>query len=485
MLYKLACFLVALTLISGLQTNVYAESINVCDTGGGVNVYQDNPTDINVLDEVNPYRVEEEFSFTFQGAENIKFDIWGTLNYPTILKSDKVFIFIHGRMRFNENAHLGFNYIMDKLCELGYRTISINICELYHTRYNTNNEISNVIKTVNRTLELIKNSKKDFGEIKTISFVGHSRGGFHVLKVSEVLMKKGYKVENVLSIAPCVLDWSRSSLPNTEVTILVPEFDGDVTELDGCRLYNETLKSNRNALLRCIYLFGGNHNFFSTEMPSDDTELLKNSENYKGYKISKEEQQKFLLDVILKYMTIEENQDIQFDVLYNCREFDFSKGYKKLKCIDLKSFNSYFWTVDTDSNITSFCQPGYDDETCKVLNFNREDNYILLDILNDEYSELLLEIALDSTKIQDFISAENIKLEIELIYLNGDKVIHTLTPLNIKGENISKGKYDTYWSRKIPFEQFYIDLNGNSVLDKINIKCNTFAQFVFNTAYIK
>ena len=58
MLYKLACFLVTLTLISGLQTNVYAESINVCDTGGGVNVYQDNPTDINVLDEVNPYRVE-------------------------------------------------------------------------------------------------------------------------------------------------------------------------------------------------------------------------------------------------------------------------------------------------------------------------------------------------------------------------------------------------------------------------------------------
>ena len=122
-------------------------------------------------------------------------------------------------------SHHGFDYIIDRLNYEGYRVISINIYSIYHSPEDVDGEINAVKLAVNKTLEHIKSEKQDFGEIKTLSFIGHSRAGFHVFKVCENLIKKGYIIENILSIAPYVMDWDNLSFPDIETTIIVPEFD--------------------------------------------------------------------------------------------------------------------------------------------------------------------------------------------------------------------------------------------------------------------
>jgi hypothetical protein len=476
-----------LALLLSVSTTAYA--VESREEGGALTLENLEISDTEILNEnqQNNNRIEESFSFNFIGFGGSEKDVWGSLNYPNTLKHDKVFFFIHGRMMYNENAHLGFDYISEKLCELGYRTISLNICDLYNKPKETDAEISNVIKAVEETLKYIKKSENDFGDIKTISFIGHSRGGFHVFKVSEVLMKKGYNIESILSIAPCVLDWSRSSLPNTEITILVPEFDGDVSDLDGCLLYNESLKSKHTSMLRYLYLYGANHNFFSTEMLYDDTKSLNKSENYQKYRISKEVQQEFLVNTILKYMTIEDYKNIDLTDLSTCREYDFCRDYEKLKCVDLKSLNSCFITLNnsigdySNPSLSMFIEPGYKRGIYKSLIFTREDNFISLDILNNSYDEILFELAFDNTQIRDFVNLDDVGLEVIVEYHNGDMECFNIKPSILNGEITSNGKS---WNRKIPFEQFYLDIDENKILDKIVIKCRTFAQFIINDVYL-
>ena len=46
------------------------------------------------------------------------YELMGTIYLPSVIKSDKVFYFIHGRMNFNKDAHKGFNYIIDDLSQI-------------------------------------------------------------------------------------------------------------------------------------------------------------------------------------------------------------------------------------------------------------------------------------------------------------------------------------------------------------------------------
>jgi hypothetical protein len=72
-------------------------------------------------------------------------------------------------------------------------------------------------------------------------------------------------------------------------------------------------------------------------------------------------------------------------------------------------------------------------------------------------------------------------LEVIVEYHNGDMECFNIKPSILNGEITSNGKS---WNRKIPFEQFYLDIDENKILDKIVIKCRTFAQFIINDVYL-
>lgn len=454
---------------------------------------------IELILKEKEYKVEE-FKFNIQSdlkslrrpKEKLEYDgvlqITGSIHYPEVKKYDKVFFFIHGRMRYNPFAHHGFDYIIDRLNYEGYRVISINISSIYHSPEDVDGEINAVKLAVNKTLEHIKSEKQDFGEIKTLSFIGHSRAGFHVFKVCENLIKKGYIIENILSIAPYVMDWDNLSFTDIETTIIVPEFDGDVDKLDGYKLYNEGVGYLRDTVLRCIYLYGGNHNFFSTEMTNDDTEFLKLTDSYNKYRLNRKEQENFLKEFVLRFMTNEENYDIILGTAYSCREYDSDFRKKSLKKVDISYNNTDFNSVYIDkdsmsiSDISWFLEPGFNSSYYDIMTFKGGISSITFDFQNGNYSDLMLELALDNTK-----NTLNEVLEIELVveYSNKVKDVFTFVPYVVEGELIRVDNSGVYWDRNIPLEQFFFDINESYSLDKITFKCSKNAQIILGDFFMK
>lgn len=486
------------------KEDILAESLNENHSDriiGDVVVLDENNEENNV-EEINFDEIDfkvEEFKFKIQSnmnslrraKEKLDYDgaleITGSIHYPFVQKYDKVFFFIHGRMHYNPFAHHGFDYVIERLNYEGYRVISLNISDIYHSPEDVDGEIENVIKAVNETLKYIKKSKSDFGDIKVLSFVGHSRAGFHVLKIADDLGKKGYIIENILSIAPYVMDWENLSFPDIETTIIVPEFDGDVSDLDGYKLYDEGAKINRKSLLRCIYLYGGNHNFFSTEMLNDDSEDLNLSDIYNDYKLTRTIQEKFLKDFILRYMTTDENHDIIIGVLYNCREYNSSYKVKNLDNITINLSNSTLKNIYVDKDdmsefdVTWFIEPGFESNRYNIMTFQSENSYIVFDVLNGNYSDLMFEIALDTTKTH----LDGVEVEVIVDYTNKKSDSFLFVPFDIGGELIEVGRHEAYWSREIPFEQFFFDINESYRIDKITLKCNKPAQFILGDIFLK
>ena len=517
---KLISFLVAIMLsLSVCPFVVYGVEGEEVVSNGDVlaedldKVYSDVVEDdvIIVLDEINEEKVEEinlddidfrvdEFKFNIQSdLNNLRrpkekldyngvLEITGSIHYPVVQKYDKVFFFIHGRMRYNPFAHHGFDYIIERLNYEGYRVISLNISSIYHSPEAVLGEINAVKLAVNKTLNFIDKNKVEFGDITNLSFIGHSRAGFHIFKIAEDLLKKGYTIENMLSIAPYMMEWDDFSFPDIETTIIVPEFDGDVDDLDGYKLYDEGTKIDRKSVLRCIYLYGGNHNFFSREMTNDDTEYLKLGDNYSKYRLSRELQENFLKEFVLRFMTNEDNCDIMIKASYNCREYNSEYKIKKLKNFAITFDNANMETVyvDKDSmlknDITWFMEPGYESNWYNVLSFNGEDSQIVFDILNNrKYSDIMFEIALDSTRT----ILKDIKIEIVVNYTNKVVDIFSINPFEVVGEEIEVDELEAYWSREIPFEQFYLDVRDEYYIDKVILKCNKEAQVILGDIFMK
>ena len=114
-MYKLISVSMVLALLLSVSPTVYA--VETREEGGALTLEKIEIEDTDILNtnQQNNYRTEEKFSLSFNGSGGSNKDIWGSLNYPTTLKHNKVFFFIHGRMAYNENAHLGFDYISDKM----------------------------------------------------------------------------------------------------------------------------------------------------------------------------------------------------------------------------------------------------------------------------------------------------------------------------------------------------------------------------------
>ena len=454
--------------------------------------------DIELILSEKKYRVEE-FKFNIQSdlknlrrpKEKLEYDgkleITGSIHYPEVQKYDKVFFFIHGRMRYNPFAHHGFDYVIERLNYEGYRVISLNISSIYHSPEDIDGEINAVVSAVNKTLKYIKSEKKDFGNIKNLSFVGHSRAGFHVFKISEDLIKKNYQIESILSIAPYVMDWDNISFPDIETTIIVPEFDGDVDDLDGYKLYDEGVKLQRKSVLRCIYLYGGNHNFFSTEMQNDDTEYLKLLDIYNKYRLGRTEQENFLKEFILRFMTNEENYDIILKAAHNCREYSSDFKRQSLKNVEVLSNNAMLNRiyVEEDDMVVSdyswFLEPGFESNYYDIMTFYDEKSSIKFDFLNGNYSDLMLELAIDSTKT----NSKDIKVEVIVEYSNKVKDIFTFTPYAVEGELIKVDDFEVYWSRAIPLEQFFFDINESCPIDTITLQCSQNAQIILGDFFMR
>ncbi|MBB5837256.1 hypothetical protein [Kribbella italica] len=104
-------------------------------------------------------------------------------------------------------------------------------------------------------------------DLGSVGLMGHSRGGEGVARAALLNADRGgkYGIRAVLPLAP--VDFSRPTVPGVAMSVLLPYCDGDVVDLQGQKLYDDSRyavtpdQARRSTLL----VLGTNHNFFNRE----------------------------------------------------------------------------------------------------------------------------------------------------------------------------------------------------------------------------
>ena len=126
--------------------------------------------------------------------------------------------------------------------------------------------------------------------------MGHSRGGGDLFTVADEV--EGIEVRGLLAMAPAKTVPVEEGVSDLPVGIIIPQYDGDVTMLDGATIYEE-IRSNDVTNAELIYLEGGNHGGFSTALVAPDP--FGNREDLSKI-MPAEEQQAFLRSYALDFV---------------------------------------------------------------------------------------------------------------------------------------------------------------------------------------
>ena len=75
------------------------------------------------------------------------------------------------------------------------------------------------------------------GDLDQVVLIGHSRAGRDIFEVAERLPDLG--VDGLLAVAPALISPFSGELPDVPTSILIPQYDGDVSTLDGAKIYDD------------------------------------------------------------------------------------------------------------------------------------------------------------------------------------------------------------------------------------------------------
>ncbi|MEG2303445.1 MAG: hypothetical protein RSC14_11320 [Niameybacter sp.] len=235
---------------------------------------------IQVLD----FRLGE--GFMEENGIQVPYPLDGLLGIPEGDNNPVAFI-LHGAHTItdvNESRYyLGFDYLVEALTKAGYLTLSININRAFVSEPVEGVEterVFNIFKGYYELLEKANAGEKIFAydltdkaNLDQLNFIGHSRGGDNSLYISKLLKDAGdERVQSVLMVAPpqnIVLSETYVDLPTG---IILPQYDGDVSTLDGATLFNYAYQLGipRKHPIASAFLYGGNHAQFNTQLPERD-----------------------------------------------------------------------------------------------------------------------------------------------------------------------------------------------------------------------
>ncbi|GAA1601713.1 hypothetical protein GCM10009789_64900 [Kribbella sancticallisti] len=117
-------------------------------------------------------------------------------------------------------------------------------------------------------------------DLKNIGLMGHSRGGEGVARAAVLNADRGgkYGIRAVLPLAPT--DFARATVPGVAMSVILPYCDGDVSDLQGQKFYDDTRYSvaGDTAPRSTVLVLGANHNFFNTEWTPGQSEAPSNDD---------------------------------------------------------------------------------------------------------------------------------------------------------------------------------------------------------------
>ncbi|WP_246486601.1 Calx-beta domain-containing protein [Kribbella qitaiheensis] len=119
-------------------------------------------------------------------------------------------------------------------------------------------------------------------DLTNVGLMGHSRGGEGVARAAVLNADRGgkYGIRAVLPLAPT--DFARATVPGVAMSVILPYCDGDVSDLQGQKFYDDTRYSvtGDTAPRSTVTVLGANHNFFNTEWTPGQSEAPSNDDWY-------------------------------------------------------------------------------------------------------------------------------------------------------------------------------------------------------------
>ena len=218
-----------------------------------------------------------------QGKREIPYRMQGVIGVPEG-EDRPVVILLHGahpiRSAAENRYDLGFSYLVDQLADAGYLALSMNVGINYSFENGEPMGCERTVQVVEQQSDLLRRAiegetgifpcdLKNKGDLDRVILVGHSRAGYDIFEVAA--RAEGLGVQGLVSAAPALVSPLSCELADVPVGITIPQYDGDVTSLDGGTLFDQLEHApQRSSGTDLIYLKNGNHGGFSTALVRPD-----------------------------------------------------------------------------------------------------------------------------------------------------------------------------------------------------------------------
>lgn len=218
-----------------------------------------------------------------QGKREIPYRMQGVIGVPEG-EDCPVVILLHGahpiRSAAENRYDPGFSYLVDQLADAGYLALSMNVGINYSFENGEPSGCERTVQVVEQQSDLLRRAiegeteifpcdLKDKGDLDRVILVGHSRAGYDIFEVAA--RAEGLGVQGLVSAAPALVSPLSCELADVPVGITIPQYDGDVTSLDGGTLFDQLEHApQRSSGTDLIYLKNGNHGGFSTALVRPD-----------------------------------------------------------------------------------------------------------------------------------------------------------------------------------------------------------------------
>lgn len=272
----------------GLSSGSLYVSEETLDRMEGFQVDWDSATNTAVVftdtpdDNLYGYDLGESTVKNSSGRPDTPYRMQGIVGVPEG-ENRPIAVILHGSHPIgtaSENRYdLGFSYLVDALADAGYLAISMNVAINYSFEDGEPTGNERTIQVVEQQLaqleKAINGEETAFpvdltgkGDLDQVVLLGHSRGGCDIFAVAEA-MEQQIGVVGLLSMAPSKTVFWEDGVSDIPVSILLPQYDGDVTMLDGATMF-EDIRNNDTTTAELIYLEDGNHGGFSTALVRPD-----------------------------------------------------------------------------------------------------------------------------------------------------------------------------------------------------------------------
>lgn len=248
-------------------------------------------------------------SYTTLAGRKMPYKLRGIMAVPVGDGPFPVILITHGsheNLDETKRFDTGYDYLVKALAQNGYAAISMDMLMPYIWKYGDVDDMEKSIAVADEHIKSILAASggealypidlTNRADMDKIALIGHSRGGETLFQIAEDQREKGVNIETLLSIAP---SWDISrEFPDVSATVIVPQYDGDVTRLDGIALYDYLL-NNTNGDYSVTFLMGANHNFFNRNIERDDSTSHEVEDGHPA--LSREEQEEFLVNYAVDF----------------------------------------------------------------------------------------------------------------------------------------------------------------------------------------